>query len=244
MTTAKGVVSKMFDGAAKQARPSLDDVMIKVSIGIGRNITEAEHSLAQAKQRKGDGNYYNIRVYGCKPLPAPEPEHNPVVDSFLRLEQRLLSEGFEDEISDLDSLKYDAKTGLLNRMGYEVEVRKLHHREAYADRVIILIDGDNMKHTNTLLGYEETDRYLEAIGRALKSQIRQAQSSKKGSSETDRETDVLVNRKNDSGGDEFIIDLGCDYCHAGNIAKRYVDAMYQAQAALERKGERKGEEKG
>jgi diguanylate cyclase (GGDEF)-like protein len=222
----------MFDGSAGKIGSGLEDVVIRVSIGIGRNLAEAEHSLSRAKQRKNTGLRYNIEVYHGESISVPEPEHNPVVESYLRLEQRLLSEGFQEEISDLENLKYDAKTGLLNRMGYEVEVRKLQRRQAYDERVIILVDGDNMKHANTTLGYEITDRYLEAIGRALKGQVRKEPVTSRGP----REVDVLVNRKNDSGGDEFIIDLDCEYQHAESIARRYVDAMYDAQAALGRKG--------
>ncbi|MBW2963973.1 diguanylate cyclase [Candidatus Woesearchaeota archaeon] len=214
--------------AALKVVQSLDDVVIKVSIGIGRNVAEAEEALGYAKRKKSEGKYYNIESYHGDPLPPPDMERTRVVESFLRLEQKLLLEGFDESLTDLNMLKYDPKTGLLNRTGYEVEVQKLRNRYAYDDRVIILIDGDDMKKANSTLGYDGTDRYLEAIGRALKGQVRQNVFSRDGV----REPDVLVNRKNDSGGDEFIVDVQCPYNEARKIAMRCVDAMYAAQREL------------
>jgi GGDEF domain-containing protein len=214
----------MQEGLAME-QPTLDDVVIKVSIGIGHNLAEAEQSLARAKSKKHQQRYYNVETYRSDPLPSPDTEPNPVVDSFIRLEKRLLSQGMEEDVVDLHNLKYDSKTGLLNRMGYAVEVKKLMERYAYNNRIIILIDGDDMKKANSTLGYEQTDRYIEAIGRALKSSLRQTPFTKTGM----RETDVLLNRKNDSGGDEFIVDLECPYHQAETVAMRYVDAMYAAQ---------------
>ncbi|MFC1741642.1 GGDEF domain-containing protein [Nanoarchaeota archaeon] len=229
--TRKGDSDKRNMRDANTGLPDLESVMIKVSIGIGHNLTEAEEGLKVAKSRKDENRHYNIELYRGESLPPPMEERNPVVDSFIRLEQKLRCENLEDSISDLYMLKHDPKTGLLNRMGYEVEVQKLRQRHSYDNRVIILIDGDDMKRTNTRLGYELTDRYLEAIGHALKRQVRQASFTRDGM----READVLVNRKNDSGGDEFIIDIACDYRNAASIAERYVHAMYALQSELSRK---------
>lgn len=221
-------MNEMSRSSAALKPASLDDVMIKVSIGIGRNIAEAEEALCSAKRRKSECRYYNIETYRGEPLLPPDLERTRVVESFLRLEQRLLLSGLDECITDLEMMKYDSKTGLLNRTGYEVEVQKLRNRYAYDDRVIILIDGDDMKRANSMLGYEGTDRYLEAIGRALKCQVRQNVFGKDGI----REPDVLVNRKNDSGGDEFIVDVQCPYDEVKKIAMRCVDAMYAAQREL------------
>jgi GGDEF domain-containing protein len=209
---------------------SLEDVVIKVSVGIGRNMGEAEAALSRAKAKKKEGRYYNIETYEGMPLSCDAPYESQAVRSYLRLEQKLEEQGDIAGLCDLENLKYDLKTGLLNRMGYEVEVLKLKNRGAYTDRVIILIDGDDMKGANSRLGYEGTDRYLACIGSALKGQVRQRDDSDRKA----RNVDILINRKNDSGGDEFIVDIGCDVRFAEGIARRYVHAIYQEQAGLGR----------
>ncbi len=210
---------------------ALEQVVIKVSIGIGRNIEEAEAGLAMAKQRKHEGRLYNIEHYSGKPLAHEVETSNKTVQSYLRLEDKLSQMDDKEGRDDLENLKQDPKTGLLNKVGYMVEVAKLRKESKYDNRLIILIDGDNMKQANTLLGYEVTDEYLEVMGRALKRQIRSIETPFNNV----RNTDILLNRKNDSGGDEFIIDISCDHAHAELVAKRYVEAMYLAQLELNRK---------
>jgi diguanylate cyclase (GGDEF)-like protein len=220
--------------AWKDLEMIMERVAIKVSIGIGRNMAEAEQSLAVAKARKHEKRVYNIELYLGTPLvqEAHDAQHlgasNPAVRSYMRLEEKLGQQQDKAGLKDLQNLKYDPLTGLLNRMGYAVEVAKLKQEGRYHNRVIILIDGDNMKETNTRLGYRKTDQYLTMIGRALKRQVRQRDNTDKKA----RNVDILLNRKNDSGGDEFIIDLSCPYHHAEPIARRYVGAMYTAQVKL------------
>lgn len=206
----------------------LERVVIRVSVGIGRNIEEAEEVLLRAKERKPESRRYNIEVYSGPGMPFPVEVQSDTVKSYLKLEQRLKIYGDDEGLKDLENLKHDPKTGLLNRVGYLVEVAKLRNKGLYRNRVIIFIDGDDMKKANSLLGYAGTDRYLEAMGSALKSQIRQIETPYN----TTRNIDILLNRKNDSGGDEFIVDLSCDYSQAERIARRYVDAMYSAQLEL------------
>ncbi|MBW2967272.1 diguanylate cyclase [Candidatus Woesearchaeota archaeon] len=216
----------MAEGAGDM-RSLLETVVIKVSIGIGHNVEEAELALREAKTRKGQ-DFYNIVVYAGAPVAAEEVTSAPDVECYLRLEDRL-----QDDLSalmDLENLKYDPKTGLLNRVGYEVAVQKLKDRGQYGERVFMLIDGDDMKRANAALGYSTTDRYLEAIGNALRSEVRQ--SDETGDA---RDVDILVNRKNGAGGDEFVVDIGCSYRNAPRIARRYVRAMYSAQMELSRK---------
>jgi hypothetical protein len=225
--------------SGKENSSGLEGVVIKVSVGIGHSLAEAEDSLARAKQRKPEARYYNIEMYSGESIPDPEKMESRAVKSYLDIEQRLSEIGDSESLHNLEVLKYDSMTGLLNRMGYEVEVARLKNKGEYENRVIILIDGDNMKRTNAELGYEGTDRYLVAIGSALKSQVRSnreagSDAGKKGrdSDTKARNVDVLLNRKNDSGGDEFIVDIGCDYSNAEGIAMRYIDAMYAAQRSV------------
>jgi GGDEF domain-containing protein len=207
---------------------SLDDVVIKVSVGIGRSMAEAEAALLVAKARKGEGRCCNIEQYEGFPLFSEEPFESPAVSSYLRLEGKMAKQRDLAALLDLESLKHDPKTGLLNRTGYGVEVSKLRGRGMYNDRVIILIDGDDMKDANSRMGYDETDRYLAAMGLALRDQVRTGVRADVAS----RGHDILINRKNDGGGDEFVVDLSCDYADAGKIAERYVCAMYSAQVRL------------
>jgi GGDEF domain-containing protein len=211
-------------------QPNLESVIIKVSIGIGRNLAEAEQSIHVAKQRKDEHRYYNIELYQGRRIHEHHEEDNKAIRSYLRLEDKLRKQDDLEGLADLENLKIDPKTGLLNRTGYEIEVMKLRRAGEYHDRVIIFIDGDDMKRTNESLGYEETDRYLVSIGKALRGEIRTRNEPDKKA----RNVDVLLNRKNDSGGDEFIIDLHCDYAHAEHVARRYVRAIYRAQQELKK----------
>lgn len=204
----------------------LEGVVIRVSVGIGRNMAEAEYALFNAKQRKRDNKMYNIvRYYGMEIVCPQIDTGSDAVQSYLALEKRLAEQGDSDGLEHLGNLKHDPMTGLLNRTGYAVEVKRLTDQKRYNDRIIMIIDGDDMKKANALLGYEKTDMYLVAIGKSLKSEVRQDR-------EAPRPNDILLNRKNDSGGDEFVIDISCPYTQAENIARRYVDAVYNAQAGL------------
>jgi len=211
-------------------QPNLESVIIKVSIGIGHNLAEAEKAIHVSKLRKDEHRYYNIEVYQGRRMHEQHDVGSKVVSCYLRLEDKLVRQNDIEALADLENLKIDPKTGLLNRTGYEIEVMKLKRAGEYHDRVIIFIDGDDMKKANAELGYEETDRYLVSIGKALKGEIRTRNEPDKKA----RNVDVLLNRKNDSGGDEFIIDLHCDYEHAEKIARRYVRAIYRAQQGLKK----------
>ncbi|MBW2971449.1 diguanylate cyclase [Candidatus Woesearchaeota archaeon] len=209
----------------------IDGVLITLSVGIGRNILEAEQALLSAKRFKGDGRRYNIEVYAGEPLDCPCFQPSPAAEGYLRLESLLMELSDADGLEDLEMLKFDPKTGLLNRTGYETEVLRLRQRGGYGERCFILLDGDNMKQVNSSFGYGVTDSYLVAVGAALKGCVRQVHED---GSEV-RDLDMLVNRKNDSGGDEFVIDVGCDYVHAEDIARRCIDSVYDAQARLSMK---------
>ncbi|MBW2997179.1 GGDEF domain-containing protein [Candidatus Woesearchaeota archaeon] len=209
-----------------KTRQDLEGVVIKVSVGIGRNMAEAEYALFNAKQRKHECRQYNIVQYdGTEIICPPIDTGSDAVQSYLTIEQKLAEQNDKDGLEHLENLKHDPMTGLLNRTGYSVEVKRLTDQGRYNDRIIMILDGDDMKKANALLGYEKTDTYLVAIGKALKNELRQDK-------QAPRPNDILLNRKNDSGGDEFVIDISCSCTQAENIARRYVDAVYNAQVGL------------
>jgi GGDEF domain-containing protein len=208
---------------------SLEGVLLRISAGIGRNIVEAEQGLKEAKKHKHEGLYYNIVLYEGESLKenADPPQ---AVENYLRLEQKLSNLNDKQSLQNLESLKYDEKTGLLNRVGYNIEIEKLKRKGDYLpdERYVILLDGDDMHYLNQQFTYDTVDEYLKVIGAALKKQTDFETDSEKRA----RNVDVLVNRKNDSAGDEFIINIRCSAESIASVAQRYVKAMYAAEQCL------------
>lgn len=173
-------------------------------------------------------------------------------DGYINPEySRLFNSASLRHLKTIASLSKDPQTDLLNRTGYRAEVERLIRDDQYSNRVIIFMDGDNMHDINAALGYSNTDMYLNAIGQALNSQIRKKERrnfvEKTCQDEIDkrhierRESEfnkdkilnlALAHRVNDSGGDEFILDVECEYDDAPAIAKRCIDTIYQAQIQL------------
>lgn len=212
---------------------SIDDkVLMKFSVGIGHNIAESQEMLKIAKSNKMLGNHYNISCYndnnGTRSLPYIH-KSNELIDGYIRLEQKLHND--IDALRDLERMKYDPLTGLLNKTGYAIEVQKLIQNGMYDDRVIIFMDGDGLHELNEKLGYAKVDEILTRCGRALTDTSRHHHNNN-GFYNTDkkaRNIDVLNHRVNDSGSDEFIIDINCPYEFGINVAKRYIDSMYKSQ---------------
>ena len=159
-----------------------------------------------------------------------------VVDSYFKIKDYIL-ENNPSLLDDLNKFKYDQKTGLLNRVGYFIEIHK--QKVKNTNRAIIFFDADFMHDVNEEYSYDFVDKYLIEIGKSFKKHIR---FEKKG----DRGVDILgyddvntiFHRKNDSAGDEFILNIECnkkDYKIAKNIAKRYLNYMYDAQRNLSKK---------
>ena len=159
-------------------------VLIKLSVGIGKNLAEAEEALKVAKKNKHKHKKFNIEIYTGKTIKYNvDLMPNEIIDAYLRLENKLSNSS--KDLLDLEKLKRDPKTKLLNKLGYYIEKKKLEEKKIYnsKNRHILLFDADSMHHLNKKYGYETVDKYLEAIGKTLAENIRD--------SDTRKEKDLL-----------------------------------------------------
>lgn len=202
---------------------------INLSVGIGRNILEAEKALINAKKKKHNNRKYNIEIYSGKKIKSEIIISKELIDAYLRLEKNLSHS--PKLLKDLEILKRDPKTKLLNKLGYYIEKQKLEIQNKYHKnkRYIILFDADSMHTLNKKYGYKAVDKQLECIGKALKENIRLTTKDYRTEKDLINIKDVLNNRKNDSAGDEFIIDLYCNKKDLITIAKRYLDKCSEYQ---------------
>ena len=206
----------------------LEGVVIRLSVGIGKNILEAEEALKIAKRKKHQKKEFNIEIYSGKPIPYTIELPNKVVSAYLRLENKLSNS--KDSLKDLEMLKRDHKTGLLNRFGYFVEKNKLIKQKKYGKhRHILFFDADSMHSLNNKYGYVFVDKYLTAIGKALNENIRN-----RDKKDILNVGDPLNNRRNDTAGDEFIIDISCKEEEVLNITKRYLRKCYEYQRKIKK----------
>ncbi|MFA5746238.1 MAG: diguanylate cyclase [archaeon] len=203
-------------------------IIIKLSAGIGRNLREAEETLKIAKTKKYRKTY-NIELYSGPRLKSTVKNlPKEVINSYKRLEIELSKS--KSAISDLEVLKRDPKTGLLNKTGYLIEKEKLKSHNKYNSRFVILFDCDSMHRLNQRYGYCFVDKYLTLIGNTLNNCTRKDNHRKE--KDIIITQDPLMHRKNDSAGDEFIIDISCKEKDIKNVAKRYLAEIYNAQKKL------------
>lgn len=189
---------------------------------------EAEQALKIAKKNKKLKKEFNIEIYSGKPLKKSKNIYKKSINAYLRLEKKLSK--YPKLLSDLETLKIDPKTGLLNRFGYFVERNKLIKQKKYGkDRFIIFFDADSMHYLNKKYGYFIVDKYLDSIGKALNNSIRRKDKDILNVSE------ALYNRKHDTAGDEFIIDISCKEKDLLPIAKRYITNCYEYQRKISKK---------
>jgi len=211
-------------------KTDLIGVVIKLSVGIGRNIKEAEEALKIAKKNKHKNKRFNIEIYIGPKLKYTDTINSEIIDAYFRLEKKLSN--CPTALKDLEIFKRDPKTKLLNKLGYYIEKQKLEVNKKYnpKNRFLFLFDADSMHLLNKKYGYETVDKYLETIGNALSEKIRRSRDRMK----TDllKIRNQLHNRKNDAAGDEFIIDLSCNQKDLRKIAERYITNCYEYQKKL------------
>lgn len=207
-----------------------EKILIKLSVGIGHNLLEAEEALKVAKKNKHKHKKFNIEIYAGPKLKYTDVIPSKIIEAYLRLEKRLSNS--PKDLIDLEILKRDPKTKLLNKLGYYIEKQKLENTKKYTpkNRYILLFDADSMHYLNRKFGYETVDKYLEAVGQALSENIRDSKDRKE--KDMLKIKDLLNNRKNDAAGDEFIIDLSCDKKYLRHIAERYIINCYEYQKRL------------
>lgn len=214
---------------------SKDDegILIRFSVGIGYTISDAEKAVLLAKNSKNKNHLYNIRTLEENKIRTKLDTKLPIVKSYYKL-QSYLEKNNPNLLSDLDNFKYDKKTGLLNRVGYIIELNKSYISKK---RCVIFLDADYMHEINEKHGYKFVDKYLNESAKELQKNIRQKH-IKKRVDILFYINDVFFHRKNDSAEDEFVIDL--DYNQenldfAKKIAKRYLENIYSAQKRLSKK---------
>ncbi len=207
-----------------------EKVLIKLSVGIGHNLLEAEEALKIAKKNKYKHKKFNVEIYNGPKLKYINIIPSEIINAYIRLEKKLSN--FPNALKDLEILKRDPKTKLLNKLGYYIEKKRLEKTKKYniKNRFIFLFDADSMHYLNKKYGYETVDRYLEAIGKALSKNIRNSKDRKE--KDMLNSNDLLNNRKNDAAGDEFIIDLSCNRKYLKQIADRYITYCYEYQKRL------------
>lgn len=204
----------------------LEGVVIRISVGIGRNLKEAEEALKIAKKNKKLKKEFNIERYSGKPIKESKDISKKSINAYLRLEKELSKS--KSLLADLETLKVDPKTGLLNRFGYFVEKNKLIKQKKYGkNRFIIFFDADSMHYLNNKYGYSFVDKYLDSIGRALNDNVR-----KRDRKDILNVSEALYNRKHDTAGDEFIVDISCKEKDLLNITKRYLTRCYEYQKKI------------
>ncbi|MGB9707981.1 MAG: GGDEF domain-containing protein [Candidatus Pacearchaeota archaeon] len=203
--------------------------IIKVSCGIGRSFEEAARAVAEAKKNKGKDDF-NIRVYNGVRLKSKLPESfKQRVQEYLLLARGLTEE--QKKILANFSL-YDPVTGLLNKMGFVLELEKLKQK-GITEGYYLLFDMDDLHEWNNKLGYTEVDRYLEVIGQTIKNNIRH----EKLIYSEERVTDVVGHRLNESAGDEFLIFVPAEH-NEKNVerlkimATRLLEKIYERQLEM------------
>ncbi|MBI2655287.1 hypothetical protein HYX06_02575 [Candidatus Woesearchaeota archaeon] len=227
--------------------------IITFSCGIGRSFEEAEVALGKAKERKAqfDGNRKfspNIVVYNGEPIADIEDIASNARDyaRIVRLVHH--SHTSEEDIMAVENLGRDPRTGLYNKMGYDLrrlQLRQLGFNQGY----YILFDGNNMKDANSRYGSSFVDNLLAEVGKSLSLDSRSGidrrdfrasqdhnegdrrQVERRGLSNT---PDIVAHRVNDGAGDEFLVFLPMPSVRKSveeiyGIAMRFLMNMYNRQ---------------
>ena len=226
--------------------------IISFSGGIGRTLEEANIAFSTAKQRKDLDNIYahNVVVYDGPPVAesAPSPSH---AQEYMRVLKFIQEKDVSGQLSDdVKKLGNDPRTGLLNRMGYQVrrlELDKLGKNQGY----YIVLDGNNMKAANDKYGHSAVNDLLAESGRAVTELTRAGYDRRSGaenfpSDENSRKgerrsmvgiQDIVAHRINGDGGDEILLFI--PLAHSDNnlkivesIVYRVLNKIYEYQSRV------------
>ncbi|MEM4152809.1 MAG: diguanylate cyclase [Candidatus Pacearchaeota archaeon] len=203
--------------------------IIKVSCGIGRSFEESARAVAEAKKEKGKTEF-NIKIYQGPRLRSKLPESfKQRVQEYHKLARGLTEE--QKRILKNFSLR-DPLTGLLNKMGFVIELEKLRQK-GITEGYYILFDIDDLHYWNSKLGYAEVDKYIEIIGQTIQNNIRH----EKLIDSKEKITDVVGHRLNESAGDEFLIFVPAEH-NEKNLEKiklmatRLLEKIYEKQIEM------------
>ncbi|MCX8194081.1 MAG: diguanylate cyclase [Candidatus Pacearchaeota archaeon] len=205
------------------------DDIIKVSCGIGRSFEEAARAVAEAKKEKGKTEF-NVKIYHGPRLRSKLPESfKQRVEEYRKLARGLTEE--QKKILENFSLR-DPLTGLLNKMGFVLELEKLKQK-GITEGYYLLFDIDDLHDWNNKLGYAEVDKYIEIIGQTIQKNIRH----EKLVDYKERVADIVGHRLNESAGDEFLIFVPAEH-NEKNLEKlklmatRLLEKIYEKQIEM------------
>ena len=233
----------------------LEDI-INFSCGIGRSFGEADLALKEAKLHKELGDGQRIVVYSGDAQPDVKIESG--ARDYLEALEFIKRNDTTGEITQKQiGLTLEPRTGLLNKLGYEVKLLELEAL-GITQGYYVLFDGDGMKDLNDKIGRTYVDNLIAQAGQGLKASIRTGldrrhsqenvdylrrlpgdrrnQPPVKDKNIPDVATDLVGHRVNHDAGDEFLVyvplpknDIGIDSMRV--LARRVMGNMskYQIQ---------------
>ena len=203
--------------------------LIKLSCGVGKSYEEAVTALFEAKGKKGK-NEYNIIVYDGPRLQSKIHEGiKEKAKTYLDLSKSLTpgQKKWLDQIT-----LYDPVTGLLNKVGFAIRIDEFQ-KKGLLEGYYIFFDIDDLHDWNVKLGYTIVDKYLEAIGKTIKDNLRfhNLYPIAEGI------PDIAGHRFNESAGDEFLIFIPGKHTLENDqevikIAERILTKVYENQKKL------------
>jgi diguanylate cyclase (GGDEF)-like protein/PAS domain S-box-containing protein len=151
---------------------------------------------------RGDGTSFPVEY-----IRTAMRNDGQIIGAVLTFNDTTERKRFESQLKYLAD--HDVLTGLFNRRRFEEELaRQVAYTQRYGGGAALLLDLDNFKYINDVLGHQGGDELIRSVAGLLRQRL--------------RETDVLARL----GGDEFAIllpQVGRE--HAEEMAKRLVHAV-------------------
>ncbi len=235
---------------------TLDDVIIKVSIGIGRTISESQTALLSTKKNKNEEGY-NILVYSDnlkkdeinfeKKVELDELEKEVDEDIKILIKYKKDQGVYEDLQKIIERKSIDINTHSLRPYGLILKEREI---PANPNTFYLFIDCDNMHDLNNEFGFRNVTEKINLIGKSLAKSIRYSErrakeniTEKENRSGMDRRKDGIVKdiihyvtRYHGGAGDEFVVRVDCkDENAAVNVSERLIKSIYKAQEIQNKK---------
>lgn len=92
-------------------------------------------------------------------------EEDCILAEYIRTEMDVIIRTFKLLQKTLQMARYDGVTGLMNRVYFDESIKMLMERKRCSSCHVVLIDVDDLKLINDVLGHDKGDYYLNYIGR-------------------------------------------------------------------------------